>query len=549
MRTYGELRSEERRWLIYKPEPHVVIKMKAVFESIRKSQSQFFYFDNTPENCVDLEWFTQRYPMKMSEQDRELLLSGKKAFLHTQAEMEKILLPDYVPRDIEMVGKLRHYQSVAHDLALARKILLLGDPVGMGKTPVSVGLMSTVRHKPHIVVVQTHLPKQWMKEIYKFLPLANVHYVTKRKPYSLPDADIYIFKYGCIGGWVDVLHEMDFGVCTFDEVQELRHDGTDKHEGCRVAALRSEYKLALSATPIYNKGAEIYNILKAMNCYVLGEWSEFYREWCYNGGYVHNPKALGTYLRDNHVFLRRTREEVGRELPPTNKIPFTVEHDEAEVKSAEELAKTLAIKSTSGSFTERGQATRDLDVLVRKMTGIAKAKSVAEFVKMIASSGEKILLAGWHRRVYEIWNEELKEFNPVMYTGSEVGTQKDKSKEAFISGDAQIMMISLRSGAGLNDLQEVCSTIIFGELDWSPEVHTQLEGRLRRDRVNEGDEDNHVTAYYLTCDYGSDPGIIELLGVKADQARGIVDPHLEAVKVHTNKTRLKELAESYLKKV
>ena len=43
----------------------------------------------------------------------------------------------------------------------------------------------------------------------------------------------------------------------------------------------------------------------------------------------------------------------------------------------------------------------------------------------------------------------------------------------FIDGDARVLMMSLRSGAGLDGLQEVSHTAVFGELDWSPGVHRQ----------------------------------------------------------------------------
>jgi hypothetical protein len=73
--------------------------------------------------------------------------------------------------------------------------------------------------------------------------------------------------------------------------------------------------------------------------------------------------------------------------------------------------------------------------------------------------------------------------------------------------------MSLRSGAGLDGLQKRCSTMVFGELDWSPGVHHQCIGRLDR----EGQE-QPVTAMFLVCDDGSDPPMMEVLGLKAAAA-------------------------------
>jgi CO dehydrogenase/acetyl-CoA synthase gamma subunit (corrinoid Fe-S protein) len=81
----------------------------------------------------------------------------------------------------------------------------------------------------------------------------------------------------------------------------------------------------------------------------------------------------------------------------------------------------------SGSFTERGQAARELDIQARRITGLAKARYVAAYVRILIKSGTPVLLAGWHRDVYDVWLDELAEFNPVMYTGSETSTGARRS--------------------------------------------------------------------------------------------------------------------------
>jgi SNF2 family DNA or RNA helicase len=231
------------------------------------------------------------------------------------------------------------------------------------------------------------------------------------------------------------------------------------------------------------------------------------------------------------------------ELPPTNTIVHRVEYDEDAVKKMENLAKVLAMKVTTGSFTERGQAARELDLMVRQATGISKAKYVAEYVKILLEGGEPVLLAGWHRGVYEIWEKEFAQYKPVWYTGSETPAQKEQAKQDFISGKSNLMIISLRSGVGLDGLQKRCKIVVLGELDWSPAVHEQVIGRVRRD----GSEDQ-VTAIYLVSDSGSDPLMIELLGLKASQAKGIVDPLSGVEMVHSDDSRIKLLAERFLAK-
>lgn len=165
---------------------------------------------------------------------------------------------------------------------------------------------------------------------------------------------------------------------------------------------------------------------------------------------------------------------------------------------------------------------------------------------MIVESGEPVLLAGWHRDVYDIWCKELSDLKPVMYTGSESPAQKEESKRKFISGESDLMMISLRSGVGLDGLQERCRIVVLGELDWSPKVHEQIIGRIDRDKIT-GDN-NHVTAIYLVSDSGSDPAVIDILGLKSSQSSGITDPLQAIEENYVDESRIKKIAEQYLKR-
>src|SRR3546814_6387862 len=97
-----------------------------------------------------------------------------------------------------------------------------------------------------------------------------------------------------------------------------------------------------------------------------------------------------------------------------------------------------------------------------------------------------------------------------MYTGSETTGQKDREKQRFLDGDTDVLIMSLRSGAGVDEIQHRCSTGVFGELDWSPGIHQQCIWRLDRDG-----QKNPVTAFFLVTDDGSDPPMMEVNGIKA----------------------------------
>src|SRR5690606_4870756 len=119
--------------------------------------------------------------------------------------------------------------------------------------------------------------------------------------------------------------------------------------------------------------------------------------------------------------------------------------------------------------------------------------------------------------------------------GSESFRQKEEAKKRFVEGDCPLFIMSLRSGAGLDGLQGVCNTVVFGELDWSPGVHEQCIGRVHRDGQNQS-----TNVYYLLATEGSDPIVADVLGVKRAQVEGIRNPDQDLIeKLDTSGDRVK----------
>lgn len=543
MKNYGHIIYENNTWIIKELEPHAAIRLKHLFKKISITARPPFIFQNTLDVCKDLDWFMMRYPLIISGEDKLKLESRILLYEKKLGECEEILSNDYTP-DKPLVlkndQKLRDYQEQAAALTVKNNFLLLGDDLGLGKTLSGIGTILRSKGLPCFIVVPTHLVSHWREKIKEFTWL-ETHTIKGRKPYSLPKADVFIVKYSCLSGWIDVFDILNYQTVIFDEMHYLRRSDSDRYRAAKVLASNSTYKMGLTATPIFNYGDEIYNILEVLNPGGLGVLSDFLREWAGDKNRIKNPRALGTFLRDNYMFLRRTPEEVGRELPVVNKIVQKVGFDSKMVKKKEEIMKQLAMAVISGTFTEKGQAARRLDMEMRYLTGVSKARYVAGYVKILLENNRPVLLAGWHRDCYEIWKEEFSLYNPVFYTGSEVGKQKDESFRKFIEGESNLMIISLRSGEGLDGLQFKCKDIVFGELDWSPAIHNQVIGRLHRDG-----QTNQVTAHYLVSDGGSDPLLIDLLGVKSSEARQIVDPLAGPAKVLNDDSRMKLLAQKVL---
>lgn len=599
------------KWLV-ECEPHVMIRLKRTFAKARERDLGRTFFHDTDEVCRDLLWFTDRFPMEWRASDLAYARERAKAYDQRGADYMAMLTGELKPREFELALPPREYQRLGAELAIRSGGLLVADDLGLGKTITAICALTEPFTRPALVVTMTHLQTQWARELEKFAPELSVHVIEKSKPYDIavrmregalkavrktskkydtcptcegsgcahcafagrvprssvlarqqawtewmakppPFPDVVIINYHKLAKWAEVL-SLKVRSVIYDECQELRRRGnprTAKSAAAEHVSRGVDLRIGLSATPIYNYGGEIWNVLDVIRPDALGAKDEFCREWCKYGhqddkAQIAEPKAFGAYVREAGLMLRRTREEVGRELPPLTIVPHTVDADPKLLDEAEDSAAELAqiILQQGGDWQSKGKAAMELDAKLRMATGLAKAPAVASFVKMLVESERKVLLCGWHHAVYEVWMSALKAFNPVFFTGRQTTKQKDRARDAFISGDSQVLVMSLRSGAGLDGLQGACNTIVFGELDWSPGVHEQCVGRVYRDMQSMG-----CVAYYLIADEGSDPIVADVLGVKKQQIAGIKDPDKDLVeKLEVDPNHVKKLAEHLLKK-
>lgn len=545
-------------WVLYDVEPHVVMRMKRVFPRIPASGHGAFRLTDTEESSRELLWFMERFPLSVSKKDRERLEERAKAHALREEAISRVLAGKYRKRDFSLALPPRDYQQVAAELALATGGLLVGDDLGLGKT--CIGLCCIAEGpRPALVVTMTHLTRQWAREVERFLPDARYHIIRNGAPYDLTARrprvglhgevpDILIINYAKLTRWADHLQGITKTI-VYDEVQEFRR-GEESAKGRSGYHLSrgAELRLGLSATPIHNYGGEIFWVMEALRPGALGGWEEFMEEWCTDDDRqrkvsIQNPSAFGEYARSAGLMLRRTRKDVARELPAVTRIPHQVSADTSWLDKANDAATELARLIMES--TEKGQAFRaagELELLLRRATGIAKAPYVAEFVRLMLESEKKVILGGWHHTVYDIWADRLADFDPLFYTGRESASRKDAIRRQFIEDeDSRLLVLSLRSGAGLDGLQEVCRTVIFGELDWSPAVHEQFTGRVHRDG-----QTDPVCAYYLFTTAGIDVDILDVLGVKRAQLSGIRDPGGYDPEIVDRKGKhLRRLAEAY----
>jgi len=128
---------------------------------------------------------------------------------------------------------------------------------------------------------------------------------------------------------------------------------------------------------------------------------------------------------------------------------------------------------------------------------------------MLVETAEPVVIAGWRRGVYDVWMRSLA----VLSTGRETAVAKVRSVSTFLAGESDVMLMSLRSSAGLAGLQARAAHVVVGELDCSPQVRVQVTRRLHRTG-----QQRPVIAHHLQVDSGSDPVLVEMLGLKTSQS-------------------------------
>jgi len=525
--VYGTLSFNRRSkcWVV-KGDPSVTEMCKRLFPGSAGSKRGEARFTAHRRVVGELCWLMLRFPLTVKMSDLALWDKAVADAREYAVRREKAArMPTFAtPPEGTFTGQLMSFQQEGLGFLLQHDRCLLADEMGLGKTVQALSWLASTGSFPALVIPPAHLTRNWQEEATRFLRLSGqrprVHVIKGLKPYDLPEADIYIMHYLLLRGWKEVLPALPFRAVIFDEIQELRHTGTEKYSAASLLSESCEKVIGLSGTPIYNKGGEIWNVINILDFHFLGDWESFSREWCYGYGnaVVVKPDLLGAYLKREGLMLRRTKQEVLKELPPKRRLVQELDwNDKVYAKLMEPILPQLVRWKTDGTLTAstRAMLEESISQRARQATGVAKAPYVCQFVRALLEGGEQVLLFAHHHEVMDIYKKELHAFSPGFITGRETSAMKDKAVERFMTGKTDVLCISLRAASGLNLQRATC--VVFGELDWSPAVHSQAEDRAHRI----GQEDS-LLCYYLVAPQGSDASMQEALGLKVSQFVGLM---------------------------
>lgn len=440
--------------------------------------------------------------------------------------------------------------------------------------------------RPALIVAPPALELQWKAQFKRFLPELSVHAVDSTTPYALnvikfcqcgekidsrlhtkrnrlqcPKCnlpvhsggrypDVVLCSYTKLSNWADHLGRFAKMV-VWEECHALRRSDSLKWKAAKTIADQVPVRMGLSGTPIYNYGGESWNVLECISPGFLGPKETFRETWC--SGYtgmgkepaLSDPESFGAYLRSHGVMLRRTAEDVGIKLNAHQKITYPIQADASAFNAVSGRAAELARIILDDAKRQRGDSMRasgEFDNLMRQATALAKLPYVADFVELLLEQDIPVVLFAYHRQVYEALENRLRAWKPAFYTGTESPLQKDAAVTRFRNQDTSLFVCSLRSGEGLDGLQFRSCTNVFAELDWSPACMDQCCGRTYRDG-----QIHPVNSYFLVSDFGTDPIVSQVLGLKRDQSDGLMGSrNLGPVRKIDPTEALRQLAVKYL---
>lgn len=438
--------------------------------------------------------------------------------------------------------------------------VLIGDDCGLGKTCQSLSWAKLNDFKkPVLIVVPSTIKIQWRQEFrIWYSKTKNVEILYGRTSYELNKNTSYIINWDILADWTGTikrwtekiidkntgqyeinpktgkpkeekkkkitwngpLTKIQFDYVIGDEIQSIGNNSSDRTKAFRKITRNSKHFAALSATPITSRTEQFYPILNLLAPNMFNSLFRFQQRYCdpkHNGfGWTYkgasNTKELHSYI--SKFMIRRKKSEVLKDLPPLQKI--IVPLDDISLTSYIRLENKLR---KDFRITKDKKKLRDMFDDLKYSAFESKKDSVVKWIETFISSGEKLIVGAYHRKVVEGLHKYFGKQSVIIYGGLSA-SKKEKAKNDFINDDnVKIIFGNIKSmGTGVDGLQKVCSNVATVEFCWNPTEHEQLEGRSHR-----SGQESSTNSYYLVAPATVDEELITVLDKKLKMILSVVD--------------------------
>jgi superfamily II DNA or RNA helicase len=447
----------------------------------------------------------------MEEQNAGLFtLSGGKELRELGQKLKNFTGIKEVPLPVSFQAELRNYQQHGLNwLQFLREYKfsgILADDMGLGKTIQTLVHLLLEKQQgrmtsPCLIIAPTSLMSNWRRETERFTPDLRMLTLqgTERKQLfdKIKDYDLILTTYPLLPRDEETLLEHEYHYLILDEAQTIKNPLSKAAQ--LVRHIKSTHRLCLTGTPMENHLGELWAQFDFLMPGFLGDSTTFkrlYRTPIEMHGNNQQRSRLSRLVAP--FMLRRTKEEVARELPPKTEIIRSVPLYEQQAALYESIRLTME-KKVREAIAQKGLARSHITILdallklrqtccdprtlslkeAQKLQESAKLDLLMELVPEQLEEGRRILVFSQFTRMIALIEEELntRQIGYSKLTGQT--RNRDEVIEQFKSGEVNVFLISLKAGGvGLN-LTEADTVIIYDPW-WNPAVETQAADRAHR---------------------------------------------------------------------
>ncbi len=412
----------------------------------------------------------------------------------------------------------------------------LADDMGLGKTIQTIAcLLANASNGPQMVVAPASVVLNWQRELARFTSglsvlMLNEIAATDRERCirGLGANDVIVLTYGLLVTEREILVERDWVTVCLDEAHTIKN--RDTKASAAAMQLRTKNRLILTGTPIQNHLGELWNLMQFINPGLLGSYEHFTQRFIM-------PIAAGEQEPKQQLkrmiapfMLRRTKQQVVRELPDKEEIHVPVQLSDEEMAVYEVIrreAKAELESSTSLSvnalsmITKLREAACSAALAEKKWVGPSnKLEAMMDKLLPIIDGGNKVLVFSQFTSFLQMAREAVEEAGVKDYfylDGSTPIKERQRMVETFQKGEKAIFFISLKAGGlGLN--LTGANYVIHLDPWWNPAIEQQATDRAYRIGQHQ-----KVTVYHLISEHTIEEKILRL----HESKRSLADSLLE----------------------
>ena len=466
------------------------------------------------------------------EQEKKVRQTKEAKLAAFRAELAKPWTPPWagVELDSPAFSGLRPYQIDSQRFLKYRNGRgIIGDEMGTGKSLQALAWIEAhPERRPAVIVTTASTKFQWIRERRKWFQGGSRMEVLSGKTPSpwapISDDVIYILNWDILDAWRPWLEARNPKIIVGDEIQNIGNYESNRSQAfCTLAKHQERHVLGLSGTPIRTRPLQFYPILNLMDPTRFGGITKYKQRFCnlQRGPFGQDASGASNieelHLMVREVMIRRTKKDVLKELPDKVRTPVLLQCTRDPIYEAAE-ERVLSLQGVSAR-----ELREQIDGLSRTAFNLKKSAVLDWVQEFLEASDEKLVVFAWHRAVMDLLAAHFGS-RCVQVHGGVVGQDRERAKRQFIEDPKMRIFLGnmQAAGEGIDGLQDVCSNMLFVELNTSPAYVMQAEDRLHR----MGQKDS-TSIWYALAENTIDTAMLAVLEQRRGMFRTLIDGVLD----------------------